>query len=951
MRSPSIRLRTFLVDFPLLPSLLLAGIAVWLVVWGGLWRLDWLFYDWHLRFWEEAPPDDIVIVGVDEYSLKELGRWPWPRKIHAALVDKLTQAGAKAIAFDMIFAEPSTVDAEDDATLARAIANSGRVILPVLPEQLYADGPLTETLPIPLLRQAAAGLGHVDVELDADGIVRSAYLKAGLNSPRWPALGLALLELTDGKLTSLPGQRAPAPASPGSWARDYRFLVHFAGPPGHLHRIAYVDVLNGNFPTGAFQGKLVMVGATAAGLGDNMPTPVSGQNRPMPGVEFNANVLGNLLNLPATPVIIPLSDNGSIWLTGLIALLPFFIYSYLPPRWTLWAAVALVTFSGLLSIVLLREFSLWFPPAVLLATLLLSYPLWIWRRLIATLQNLFIERERSQVTLHSIGDGVITTDSKGIVEYLNPIAETLTGYPLREALGRPLVEILRIVNEHSRAPVVSPVMQCLEAGGIVKLGEENIVLSRSGQEYAIRASASPMRNESGSLQGVVLAINDISEARLMAQKMAYQATHDALTELPNRSLLLERLDHAMARASHSNELIALLAIDLDRFKAVNDALGYNAGDALLRAVATRLDLCLQEGDTLARLEGDKFGVLLEHVPNAEEAVLVAQYILETLEEPHFIFGHELFANASIGISLFPKDGESADMLLKNADIALSRAKENGRNTFQFYAQDMNNWMLGRLLMERDLRRALERGELELYYQPQLELKTGRIVSAETLLRWRHPEMGMISPGRFVPLAEETGLIVPIGEWVISQACRQVQAWKVEGLRAPRVAINLSPRQFMQPGLSNRIDSLIRESGLDVDQVELEITESMLMKDIDAAIAILQTLKDMGIQLALDDFGTGYSSFNYLKRFPLDWLKVDQSFVRDITTDSDDAAAIVSALIAVAHSLRLGVIAEGVETAEQLEFLRSRECELIQGFFISRPLSLFMMDKLVRANQS
>jgi len=321
-----------------------------------------------------------------------------------------------------------------------------------------------------------------------------------------------------------------------------------------------------------------------------------------------------------------------------------------------------------------------------------------------------------------------------------------------------------------------------------------------------------------------------------------------------------------------------------------------------------------------------------------------------LEEPCTVFGHEFFVTASIGISIFPRDGENAEILLKNAATAMSRAKESGSNTFQFYAQDMNKWVLGRLIMERDLRHALERHELELYYQPQLELQTGRIVAAETLLRWRHPELGLISPVRFVPLAEETGLINPIGEWVIREACQQVKKWQMQGLKAPRIAVNLSPRQFLQRGISDRIGGLIREAELEPHSLDLEITESVLMRDIDQAIQTLRTLKDMGIQLALDDFGTGYSSFNYLKRFPVDWLKVDQSFVRDIgtDTDTDDAAAIVGALIAVAHSLRLGVIAEGVETEAQLNFLRTKQCELIQGFYISRPLPLERMETLLQS---
>ncbi|MEE4378622.1 MAG: EAL domain-containing protein [Candidatus Competibacteraceae bacterium] len=938
-------LRAFFIEKPVLLSLVLAIFAILLVYFDVLWRWNWLLYDWNLRYWWRAPPEDVVIVAIDEYSLDQIGRWPWPRQIHAAVVDRLTTAGAKAIALDIIFAEPSITDPRDDERLAQAIQDSGRIILPVLPEQRHVDGPLIEILPIPALRAAAEGLGHVDVELDRDSIARSAYLKAGIGAPAWSALGLAVAELVYGPRASLPGQRNPGVWAADAWVRDYRLLLPFAGPPGHFNQISYADVLNNRFATGTFRDRIVLVGATATGLGDNVPTPVSAHSRPMSGVEFNANILDTVRS---GFFIQPLTLNWRMALTGILALLPLFLYSVLTPRWTLLIAGLSVVSVILGSMALVRGLGLWFPPAELLLTFIISYPLWSWRRLLATMHSLHVEKERIQVTLHSIGDGVITTDAHGVVEYMNPIAETLTGFTLREAQGQPLTDVLQIVNEHSRAPVQNPVQQCLEAGGVIKLAEQSITLSRAGQEYAIRASAGPMRDETGQPQGAVLAISDFTEAHLMAQQLAFQANHDALTELPNRHLLLERLEHAVVHARHSSEQVAILFVDLDRFKSVNDGLGHSAGDALLKIIAARLQTSVSEDDTVARLGGDEFGVLLEHLEQVSQAVQVTQQILRILEEPCTVFGHEFFVTASIGIGIFPRDGESAEVLLKNAANAMSRAKESGSNTFQFYAQDMNKWVLGRLIMERDLRHALERHELELYYQPQLELQTGRIVAAESLLRWRHPELGLISPARFVPLAEETGLINPIGEWVIREACQQVKKWQMQGLQAPRVAVNLSPRQFSQRGISDRIGGLIREAELEPHSLDLEITESVLMRDIDQAIHTLRTLKDMGIQLALDDFGTGYSSFNYLKRFPVDWLKVDQSFVRDIGSDTDDAAAIVGALIAVAHSLRLGVIAEGVETEAQLDFLRTKQCELIQGFYISRPLPLEQMETLLRS---
>jgi len=469
-----------------------------------------------------------------------------------------------------------------------------------------------------------------------------------------------------------------------------------------------------------------------------------------------------------------------------------------------------------------------------------------------------------------------------------------------------------------------------------KFALEYRYLTPTGTVTWLYGSAIALHNPMGQVTGYLGTVVDITERKAYESRLRYQANYDGLTQLPNRTLLQDRLEHAIAHAQRIRHVMAVLFLDLDRFKTVNDSLGHAAGDALLKAVAARLTTCVREGDTVARLGGDEFVIVLEELPQADLATLLACKVLEVMKAHFTLAGQEFFVNCSIGISLFPKDGQDGPTLLKNADTAMYRAKERGRNMIQFYAAEMNARAFERLTLENGLRHALEAGELMLHYQPQVDLASSQIIGMEALLRWRHLKLGMIAPAEFIPLAEATGLIVPIGEWVLKTACAQIRAWQEAGLPALTVAVNLSTRQFMQAGLTDKIAEILTETGLDAHYLELEITESLLMQDVQGAIDIMRTLKARGVKLAIDDFGTGYSSLTYLKRFPVDRLKIDQSFVRDITTDPDDAA-ITQAVIAMAHSLRLKVIAEGVETEAQLAFLRSRDCNEAQGFHFSRPL--------------
>ncbi|ABK98133.1 EAL domain-containing protein [Pelobacter propionicus] len=461
--------------------------------------------------------------------------------------------------------------------------------------------------------------------------------------------------------------------------------------------------------------------------------------------------------------------------------------------------------------------------------------------------------------------------------------------------------------------------------------------SRSGGELVVNIQGEVERGEDGRAWLISGTVLDIT-ARIKAEsEIHHLINYDTLTGLPNRSLLHDRLRQAIAQAAQDRHMVWVLCLDLDRFKGVNDTLGHRSGDKLLQEVARRLAACVRESDTLARLGGDEFVVVLDGVVSEKGASIVAKKILTLIAEPIPIDDHELYTTASIGIAAYPMDGEDGHTLLKHADLAMYKAKELDRNNFHFFSHDMNIKVMERMMLENSMRKALERDEFFLVYQPQVDARSGRITGVEALLRWNHPDMGLLTPDRFIYLAEETGFIVPLGEWVLMTACRQNRAWQKLGFPPLRVAVNLSGKQFGQHRLDEMISAILLETGLEPEWLELEITESAIMRNADQNIAILRSLKEKGISLAIDDFGTGYSSLSYLKHFPITRLKIDKTFVQDITTNPDDAA-IAEIIIAMAQTLKLNVIAEGVETRAQMEFLSTHTCFEMQGYLFSRPLT-------------
>ena len=551
-------------------------------------------------------------------------------------------------------------------------------------------------------------------------------------------------------------------------------------------------------------------------------------------------------------------------------------------------------------------------------------------------EALFEEKERAQVTLDSIGDAVLTTDLGGRVTYLNLVAEAMTGWSREEALGRPLSEVFRIIDGATRRAAPNPAQHAIEENRTVGLAADSVLIRRDGSESAIEASAAPIPTRHGRVSGAVIVFHDVSESRAMVRKMAHLAHHDFLTGLPNRVLLTERLAQAIGLARRRCRQVALLFLDLDYFKHINDSLGHAVGDQLLQSVAGRLSGCVRQTDTVCRQGGDEFVILLTEIEQPQDAGRVAEKLLVAFAEPHPIGQHELHVTLSIGISVYPDDGINAETVMQNADTAMYHAKANGRNNYQFFAAGMNSRAVRRLGVETGLRRALRQGEFRLHYQPQIDLASGTMTGVEALIRWLDPAFGLTAPSGFVPIAEECGLIVPIGRWVLREACRQVRSWLDAGLHAVPVAVNISAQEFRQAGFVEGVAAILRETGLAPRYLELELTENILMHDIESSARVLAALKAMGVRLAIDDFGTGYSSLGYLKRFPIDTLKIDQSFVRDLATDADDAT-IVSAVIGMGRNLKQRVIAEGVETDAQLAFLRAQQCDQGQGFLFNHPL--------------
>lgn len=553
------------------------------------------------------------------------------------------------------------------------------------------------------------------------------------------------------------------------------------------------------------------------------------------------------------------------------------------------------------------------------------------------LKNIEAERRLSLAAqvFDNTSEGIVVTDTHAVIQSVNPAFSRITGYASHDVVG----QNMSMFRSDRHAPeFYQKFWQILKSEG--QWQGEFYNRRKDGSVFPQWANISAILAPNGQVDNYITVFSDLSALRESEENLLYVTGHDALTGLPNRHLYHERLTFALDEAKETHAKVWVLLLDLDRFKVINETMGHDVGDALIVDVARRLSKLIGVRGNLSRLGGDEFGVILPKIQDDQSAAQIAQIaqsMLDVVRMPFVMYEVEFFVGASIGIGVYPLDGEDVKTLMKNVDAALYHAKEKGRNNFQFYRNEMNTHAMARMVMETNLRNALERNEFELYYQPKMSLETGRMAGVEALIRWNHPGHGMVSPGEFIPLAEETGLIVPIGIWALTEACERAVQWFGAGQTPFRVAVNLSGIEFEQPDFIFMVTEILRKSGMDHAWLELELTESIAMGDVEETLIKLKSLSGIRVRLAIDDFGTGFSSLKYLKRFPIHTLKIDQSFVSNCAQDLEDAA-IIRAVIGLAHTLGLSVIAEGVETQAQLDLLRSDGCDVIQGFLYSRPLS-------------
>jgi len=557
------------------------------------------------------------------------------------------------------------------------------------------------------------------------------------------------------------------------------------------------------------------------------------------------------------------------------------------------------------------------------------------------------DRRRRESTLHRMAailesshDAVISASPDGYVTSWNMGATQMYGYTAAEMEGRQV----SILEPEERAGEIDQVLDRIRAGERV-VRYETTRLHKNGRALEVAVSVSPILDESGEIAGIASISRDIGDTKRAQEIIVFQSFHDSLTGLSNRALLMERLTLCLEKARHGAKRLAVLFLDLDLFRAINDGFGHDVGDSIFREVARRLLQCVRDGDTVARVGGDEFIVLLPEIGRSEDATTVARKLLEAVAEPFELDGRRVDLTTSIGVAVYPDDGQDPEALLRNADAAMSRAKERGRNNFQLSVPELTEEALRRLSLQAGLRQAIENDELVLHYQPVLSLATGRIVELEALVRWQHPRNGLIMPNDFIHVAEKAGMMVSLGEWVLAKAAQQAKTWQSAGFSELRIAINLSPSQFHEKNLVSNVRRVLSETGLPAETLEIEITEGVAMEDAEVTVANLLALRELNVGVSIDDFGTGYSSLSYLKRFPVTTLKIDRSFVTDVVTNAADAG-IVRAVVAMAHGLKLNVIAEGVETKEQFAYLRENGCDALQGYWFSRPLTVSGVDVLL-----
>ncbi len=909
----------------------------------------------------EMPFSHTLVVDIDEESLRRLepvlGVWPYRRDVFALVLDYLGELGAHGVCFDVLMSERRPGDQELALAVARnpdtvfgagvssyplAVDGQRRALLDLLswtvPASLAVEPWADFALPAFLAGQGASGrVGVVSLWPDLDGTVRRIPLFHRAQGVVLPSLALAATVGGEPpRFEYLPAQRAlklgghvwPV-GDDGQVALSFpRNANAVKSIPFYVLALAAMGASGISLDREGFKGRTVIIGSTAL-QSDAVQTP----RGLMPGVYLLAVAQENL----ASDLLLKPPDRLATALLLLLALTVPVAWSVRrPPNPATIGATLLVgaALAYAANLGMIYWWQLQSPLLFALALLLLTGCGQLATLAVAELRHRRLAENQMRTALavfDASKEGIFVTDAQNNIVSVNPAFTAITGYAADEVVGRNprLLSSGRHDADFSRT-----MWQSIQDKGYWQGEIWN--RRKSGEIYPQWLSINTIKGADGSIDKRIAIFSDLSGHKAAEQQIEFLAYHDALTGLPNRLLVHDRFEQASAHAERTRSKVALLFLDLDSFKTINDSLGHSVGDALLKEIAVRLGDCVRDTDTISRQGGDEFLLVLPELPDADAIAPVLVKIRERLLDPFDADGHELTSTVSIGIAIYPEDGRDFDTLLKKADTAMYRAKESGRNTYRFFDEQMNVEAVEHLSMRNGLRRAVEKGEFVLHYQPQIDLASGAVVGAEALIRWQHPDLGMIHPARFIPVAEESGLIVPIGEWVMREACRQAAAWKKDGLPELTMAVNLSPVQFKRGDLEQTVIGALEESGFNPAFLELEITESILIQNVESVLSMVKRLKLLGVKLSIDDFGTGYSSLSYLKRFAVDKLKIDQSFIRDLATDPDDAT-IVRAIIQMAHNLNLKTLAEGVENQEILEYLRIFRCDEAQGYYFSRPM--------------
>lgn len=914
------------------------------------------------------PSPDIVIVEAEDRTIDRYDQTPLPRSVHAQLIDHLTAAGAKTIAFDVIFSTRSGSKQADDE-LIRATKRSGRVIHagvfnftpaidPSIPVSAEANAHTIEPrfrvpdtgvhLPetvwgsaaIAPLQAAAAGLGHVNAPPENDGVLRRIpnllRFRSGSKPALYPSLALAAAShFLDVKPSQIQAREReivlPAPSGERHIPLDQygRTWVNWIGRDGSFPKHTFIDVLDGKVPDSQFKGKVVLIGMTSAGSFERHATPFS---EVQPAVELQANALDDILmNRSAR------AASDATWLL-LLVVVPSLVGAA--------TCVYSVRVSGLVTVLIcgglwffatfsLARFGLVMPVAAPVLSGLLAWSVCIGFRQFLDAQQLRQAEERYALAVRGANDGLWDWNLVTGEIYYSPRWKAMLGYS-EDEIEATDAAWYGLVHPEDLESMKALIERHL-GGATPYFESQHRMIHRDGSVLWVLTRGLRVCDSNGKPTRMAGSQSDVTLQVETSRQLQRNAFYDGLTGLPNRALFMNVLERALARArARSDHHFAVLFLDLDRFKTVNDSLGHSIGDDLLVQMAKRIEGCLRPGDIAARLGGDEFTILLDEISDIGDATRIAERLQEEITRPFTLAGHELFPSSSIGIALSSPNYEHGEDLLRDADTAMYRAKSQGRALHAVFDEAMHAHALSLLRLETELRRALERENFLVYYQPIVDLPSGDLKGFEALIRWKHPERGMISPGDFIPLAEDTGLIIPLDHLVLREACTQVRHWQKAFSLPLTISVNLSSKQFAQPDLVAQIEGTLASTGLPANTLKLEITEGVLMDNPETAATMLHQLRKLGIRLSIDDFGTGYSSLSYLHRFPLDTLKVDQSFVRRMNEEGENAE-IVRTIVALARNLNMDVIAEGIETRAQMEQLREMQCESGQGYYFSRPL--------------